>query len=299
MADGILDLFAGPGGWSEGLRSLGLSDIGIEWDAAACATRQAAGHLTVRADVAQYPTAPFVGRVTGLIASPPCGDWSTAGGMLRREGASGSLVDEVPRWVSALRPRWVACEQVPQVVEVWREHAVIYRAQGYSVWTGVLDAADFGVPQNRRRAFLLASLDVVARPPTPTHAAGGRWSLFGPLEPAVTLADVLGLEQGWVYDSGQNSRTAGGGLERYRRSCDRPSGTLTTKTTSQWVLRKGDERRKIGIADALTLQSFPHDYPLQGTSTKRQEQVGNAVPPRLAAAVVGALTGATPLEAAA
>jgi DNA (cytosine-5)-methyltransferase 1 len=47
----ILDLFAGPGGWSEGLRELGLADVGIEIDRWACATRAAAGHATIRADV--------------------------------------------------------------------------------------------------------------------------------------------------------------------------------------------------------------------------------------------------------
>lgn len=55
--DLVVDLFAGPGGWSEGLRSVGLEDVGIEWDDAACRTRAAAGHPTIRADVAQYPTA--------------------------------------------------------------------------------------------------------------------------------------------------------------------------------------------------------------------------------------------------
>lgn len=295
----ILDLFAGPGGWSQGLRSLGLADVGIEWDDAACRTRAAAGHITIRADVAQYPVDPFVGKVEGLIASPPCQDWSTAGGMKRRSGASGQLVDVVPEWVAAVRPRWVACEQVPAVIEVWREHAELYRNAGYSVWTGVLDAADFGVPQNRQRAFLMASLDHPAVPPEPTHSPMPEASLFGPTLPAVTLADVVGLEPGWIYDSGQNSRGPGGTLERYRRSCDRPSGTLTTKSTSQWVLRKGDQRRKLGLVEALALQSFPTDYPVQGTVTKKQEQVGNAVPPMLAAAVVGALTGTAAREVAA
>ncbi|MFI0225081.1 hypothetical protein [Streptomyces lydicus] len=45
----VLDLFAGPGGWSEGLRALGLRDVGIEIDPAACATRTAALHPLVAA----------------------------------------------------------------------------------------------------------------------------------------------------------------------------------------------------------------------------------------------------------
>lgn len=67
----ILDTFAGPGGWDEGLRSAGIVDVvGMERDAHACSTRAAAGHRTIRADVAVYPVGPFVGAVRGLIASP-------------------------------------------------------------------------------------------------------------------------------------------------------------------------------------------------------------------------------------
>ena len=48
----VLDGFAGPGVWSEGIRRwLGLHDVGLEWDEAACKTRKAAGHLTIRVDV--------------------------------------------------------------------------------------------------------------------------------------------------------------------------------------------------------------------------------------------------------
>lgn len=287
----IVDLFAGARGWSEGLRMLGLRDLGMEKDQAACRTAVAAGHATIRADLNDYPPAPFAGRVWGLIASPPCGDWSTAGGMLRREGESGHLVDLVPEWVRVTTPEWIACEQVPQVLPVWEEHATIYRSLGYSVWTGILDAADFGVPQNRLRAILLASNVRQPFPPTPTHTTGSEHTLFGTLEPANTLADLLGLEPGWHYDSGQNSRAAGGGLERYRRSCDRPSGTLTTKCTSQWVLRKGDERRKITTLDALELQTFRRDYPLRGNTTEQQTQVGNAIPPLFASHVLSAVVG--------
>lgn len=139
----ILDLFAGPGGWSEALRALGTNDIGIEWDGAACETRAAAGHLTIRADVATYPTEPFVGKVVGLIASPPCPTFSAAG---KGEGNDEfphlhsfadefdgrgwfdpwshhawsdrrtPLVLEPLRWVEALHPEWVALEQVPAVL---------------------------------------------------------------------------------------------------------------------------------------------------------------------------------------
>lgn len=67
----VLDLFAGPGGWSHALTRFGARDIGLEWDEWACKTRAAAGQLTIRTDVAMYLLRPFLGRTTGLIASPP------------------------------------------------------------------------------------------------------------------------------------------------------------------------------------------------------------------------------------
>lgn len=73
-----LDDFAGPGGWDEGARLLGLRTVGIEHDLDACRTAAAAGHARICADVAAYPSAPFRG-VAGYIASPPCQAWSTAG----------------------------------------------------------------------------------------------------------------------------------------------------------------------------------------------------------------------------
>ncbi|CAM5668808.1 hypothetical protein STANM337S_07040 [Streptomyces tanashiensis] len=80
----VLDLFAGPGGWSVPLHRFGIRDVGLEWDEWACRTRAAAGLLTIRTDVAAYPVHVFAGRVRGFIASPPAAtpapsSWPPAG----------------------------------------------------------------------------------------------------------------------------------------------------------------------------------------------------------------------------
>lgn len=216
----ILDLFAGPGGWDEGAKALGLKTVGIEWDMAACQTAMAAGHTRIRADVAAYPTWPFRGMVTGLIASPPCQAWSMAGKrkgeldranchtlaerMFRGDDSTGwtawedersPLVCQPIRWVRDLRPEWVALEQVPPVLNLWEHFALILRRWGYSVWTGVLNSADYGVPQTRQRCILMASRSGLVQPPAPTHAEGGTTAdLFGGdgLPGWVSMADALG-----------------------------------------------------------------------------------------------------------
>ncbi|CAL9417310.1 hypothetical protein SUDANB145_01777 [Streptomyces sp. enrichment culture] len=221
----VLDLFAGAGGWGHALTVLGVQDVGLEWDAWACLTRARAGQLTLRTDVALYPVWPWVGRTRGLIASPPCQAWSMAGKRLglvdqplvhqavadlaagrdTRERLLGACRDprsllaaEPMRYLHALNavgdPEWVAMEEVPDVLPLWRQYAAVLRRWGFSVWTGVLNAADYGVPQTRRRAILIASRVRTAQPPEPTHAQVAEPdSLFGPGRARwVSMAQALG-----------------------------------------------------------------------------------------------------------
>ena len=197
----ILDLFAGPGGWDEGLKLAGRTDvIGAEIDEWACATATAAGHARLfhrKADVYGLNPAQFAGA-EGLIASPTCQGFSPAGlragigdlgivrdliagmalGQDRRTEVFFDVADlrsihmgEPLRFAMALRPRWVACEQVPAVLSLWELTADALRTLGYRTWTGVLSSERFGVPQTRKRAFLLAHLERQPGPPRATHSA--------------------------------------------------------------------------------------------------------------------------------
>lgn len=386
----ILDLFAGPGGWSYPLSVLGIRDIGLEWDAWACRTRAAAGQLTLRTDVARYPVAPFLGRCTGLIASPPCQAWSMAGkrlGLLdqplvhqavtdlaagrdTREKLLGACRDvrsllaaEPMRYLYALKaagePEWVAMEEVPDVLPLWKQYAAILRSWGFSVWCGILNAADFGVPQTRRRAILLASRTRPAEPPPPTHTQHGEPdTLFGPgRAPWVSMAAALGwgatdrpvptvcagggpgggpepfpsgsrktladARDRGAWQPPPRTRGTGGpaGTAPARtwslrtnsqanatvRTLDEPAGTLFFGHRANecvWVAEPahttaadGDapapKAIRITAAEAGVLQTFPADYPWAGNKGQQFSQVGNAVPPRLAAHLLAPHLGRT------
>ncbi|MFF4707975.1 DNA cytosine methyltransferase [Streptomyces sp. NPDC001288] len=264
----VLDLFAGPGGWSQGLDALGMREIGIEIDPAVCQTRAAAGHATIRADVSAYPTIPLRGKVSGLIGSPPCQTFSTAGlragtddlplchqalddlarGRDTREYLSAACADwrsllvvEPLRYALDLRPEWIALEEVPAVLPLFEHTAHLLTAAGYSTWTGVLNAADFGLAQTRRRAFLLASRTRPALPPNPTHGKDSLVDLFGSARRSwVSMADALGLEPGVTVNTRGTRPTDGRGRAAGGNefSADGPSNALTGRARS-WKLRSG------------------------------------------------------------
>lgn len=385
----VTDLFAGMGGWSVACADLGLDELGIEWNDDACATRETAGLKTLKANVATLDPAEF--PCDGLIASPPCQDFSVAGKGAGRTGHRGRLVDEVVRWVDVLRPRWVACEQVPPVLPIWQEFAHRFEQWGYRCWTGLLSAECYGVPQTRERAILMASLDGPVMSPEPTHQAyrhgepaAAQHGLFGDLLPWVSMAEALGWKDdvllrtrgvngseedvissrnpsrtvtgktdSWVVDRRTNSAGPNGTtVPTEMRDCDTPAPTVDTQAGSRWTLRAGStshaavrralapaptilgnigknngwqwerpatkiagdprcfapgEHKKAGsehqpgrsenaikltVPEGLTLQGFPPDYPVQGTKTAQWLQVGNAIPPPLAKAILAQLVRA-------
>lgn len=433
---------------------LGLSDVGIERDDAACATRAVAGHETIQADVLKRYAAPpgrFVPMwdrwfepVAGVIGSPPCPQFSTAGkqlgrlmvdgiceaveniltgpvvwpglrrlmrvearslrahllaatSMTRREASASAwaavreaFLSVVPaQWIHATRPEWIALEQVPAVLPIWKAYERALRAQGYSAWCGVLNAADFGVPQTRTRAILLASRTRMVTAPEPTHAKDPQPTLFGELQPWVSMAKALGWDDEtlmvgfprrddlgtspdgyrerdwrpaaaaaaavtekarswqvrpartilgnrqprWIYEDRDGTygvtlntnrdQRPDGSRQTVPSTAPAPAPALTAKSGGQWTFdrpattvqgdprvwppghkvngedearlgedeararygdRAGSEAIRITVRDALILQSFRPDYPVQGTKTKQFEQIGNAVPPLLAKA---------------
>lgn len=127
----------------------------------------------------------------------------------QRDAATSLLVVEPLRWALALRPRWIALEQVPPVLPLWEAIADVLRVAGYSTWTGVLSAERYGCAQTRQRAILIASLDRIVSEPAATHQRYIAPRRRGPERyrdaPAPTL--VVGNGTGELA-GGSNSRAA-------------------------------------------------------------------------------------------
>lgn len=357
-----LDLFAGTG-WGVALQARGMREGGVEIMPEAQASRAAAGMETIYADVWDGLLGDNPHRFWHAlqIASPPCQSFSLAG-----KGAGRAALDDVlraiddgayrrPERLRALgaetddrtalvltplahvfrdRPLWVTWEQVPPVLPVWEACAEVLRGMGYSVWVGIVRAEQYGVPQTRRRAVLIARADgVEAAPPMPTHS---RYYEREPQRldegvlPWVSMAEALGWSEagGIRVATGQNSRIAGGLTQRYTRDVQVPAPTVTGQARS-WVLRsnygtggdasrrgersvdqpaptltskadrnKWDGVRRMTAAEAATLQAYPAGFRFEGHKGKQFLQIGNAVPPLVGGAIIDELLAPAALRAA-
>ncbi|MEE3851785.1 DNA cytosine methyltransferase [Gordonia sp. LSe1-13] len=314
----IVDLFAGPGGLDVGAAWLGIPAEGIELDDNACATRAAAGLDTTQGDVRDFGPADFP-DATVLAGGPPCQTFTVAGTgtgrkalddvvalvdrMANGEDAADSLsvfddertglVLEPMRWIlEALRQdspyEAVVLEQVPQVLPVWAAYRKVLERFGYGVDHDVVRTEEFGVPQTRRRAVLIARLDdeEVALP-EPTHRAFQRGQLkqsTRKLEPWVSMADALDRTVPFTVIS--NYGSGGDPRKRGRRQSDEPAATVTGKIMRNRLELANDDFGRFTLQEAGRLQTFPRDYPWAGSDVG--QQIGNAIPPRLSVHVLAA-----------
>lgn len=318
-----MDLFSGCGGLTRGfLDSRKYRAVfAVEWDEDAAATYEANfGDHVFRGPIERVEEFPSVDVIVG---GPPCQGFSPLNmrgvGLERR-----TLWREYLRALREAEPEAFLMENVPQLLRS-AEYAAFKEAAeelGYAITDGVLNAADFGVPQTRKRAIAIGSRLGIPALPEPTHSSPdsdeGR-------KPWRTVRDAIGdlppRPDDREWHNGRSPRPVS--VERYetipaegegrfdlaaRRpditpACwlrketgstdvfgrlwwDRPAYTIRTEF---YKPEKGrylhpSEHRPLTVREAARCMSFPDDFALPDdqSMTSIAKQVGNAVPPLLA-----------------
>ncbi|WP_071828660.1 DNA cytosine methyltransferase [Streptomyces sp. F-1] len=230
------------------------------------------------------------------------------------------LVLQPLRWIfeAMLRPRHgqtqprpfevIVLEQVPAVIEVWHEYERVLRAVGYQAKARVFHTEQYGVPQTRRRAVLVARWNGAELPEhflPPTHhqyrkGARSTETLFAGRAPWISMADALEEVYRHVGEAKRrvmpfcvvsNYGSGGDPKARGRRESNLPSATITGKWKRNRIVAldaRETEMDRLSNEEAGVFQTFPYRYPWQGSDAAQQQQIGNAVPPRFGVHVLSA-----------
>ncbi|AMN44715.1 site-specific DNA methylase [Rhodoplanes sp. Z2-YC6860] len=306
-------MFCGAGGSSAGARLAGAEIVrGIDaWDLATVTFKDNFANAVVETRELGPFSRPAAdmreGEIDLLLASPECTNHSPAKGSRRRSEKSRQTSHYVATFAKMLWPRWIVLENVVQLRD-WRGYASLtkeLKKLGYHMRPQVLNAADFGVPQTRRRLFVICDRD---REPESVKPRSRK------RRPAESVID---LEGGWpsrpLYAEGRAQAT----IERAERamaslgkrapflivyygsdgaggwqSLDRPLRTLTTLDRFGLVTWDGREPmlRMLQVDELRRAMGFPNTHSFDyGTRRDRIKLLGNGVAPPVMKAIVETL----------
>ncbi len=282
----VLDLFAGCGGLALGFESVGFRTIGFEKDGDAATTysNNLLGHchkLELH-QTSDYPEAQII------IGGPPCQPFSVGG---YQRGVYDPR-DGFPIFLEAIKkvnPEIWLFENVRGLLYTnkWYFEEIIQQlaSLGYIVEYRLLNAVNFGVPQNRERLFVIG------------HR--GKFAFPQPEREIFTVADAIGDT---MEIAPPESKFLTPSMDKYVKKYEiaskcikprdlrpnEPARTLTCRNIAaptgdmQRVRLPDGQRRRLLLREAARLQSFPDWFDFTGNETSQFYQIGNAVPPLLA-----------------
>ena len=330
----VISLFSGGGGIDCGLAAAGFETaVSVDMDQACAASLRAnrCGEV-LSDDIASISSGQLLsaagvrrGDIALLAAGPPCQPFSKSanwryGSPLGLDDPRSETLAHMMRVVEGVLPRAVLIENVPgfagqgvragvsaieaRLRKINKKHGV-----SYSLFAAILDAADYGVPQHRRRLIIV--LDREGRAfamPKSTHGqdfSNGlmpyltAWDAIGDLR-LKSIPEGLRMRGRWAdllssIPEGENylwHTDRGGGVPlfgyrtRYwsfllKLAKARPSWTLPANPSQNsgpfhW------KNRLLSVQEMSRLQSFPDGWIVAGTRAQQVRQLGNAVPPLLA-----------------
>jgi len=332
-----IDIFCGVGGLTHGLISGGIhvshgidSDIYCQYPYEA--NNQATFlHKDVKAVTSKEIHALFSGNHLKLVAGcAPCQPFSTYSrkGRSERNDHKWNLLSDFGRIVSGVRPELVTMENVPQLIQHHVYGEFLSSLSDYHIWHGVIDCAEYGIPQSRKRLVLLASrLGPIQMIPPGLFASKGSTvrDVIGQL-PALAAGETYakdivhtasklselnlkrirasrpgGTWRDWPNELIANCHERNTG-KTYpsvygRMEWDAPAPTMTTQCFGFGNGRFGHptQDRAISLREAALIQTFPADYKFVKPNEKVKFNVlgrliGNAVPVSLARAIAKSLT---------
>ncbi len=336
----VVDFFSGCGGMSYGFKMARTRNVrfdvlgGIDVDRHANATfARMLEREPIEADVTSLLRKSALDRALSqwgvtrddpllVIGCAPCQGFSSHQKRYSRADSRNKLLLTFAKILVKLRPELVVMENVPEILceqhwEYFAEWRKTMTTAGYAVRVKIHSLAQFGVPQERFRALVVASRDWRHfRMPSPTHRPDGFVTVrqaIGHLPPleaggvcpedpmhitsrhrpeTVELLKMIPPDGGGKKDlpagAGPECLKVDGFRDVYgRMRWDLPANSITTRcrTPSAGRYAHPEQHRGLSVREAALLQGFPPEYHFEGPFDDKFKQIGNAVSPTFARAV--------------
>ena len=280
----VVDIFCGCGGLSLGFQKAGFNVVRAfdNWDKAVNIYNKNFNHEAEMVD-AYNLTAEYIKRFSPdvIIGGPPCQDYSSAGKQDETQGRA-NLTLRYAELVCEVQPEWFVMENVDRILksQTLPKAISLFKSSGYGLSQVVLDASLCGVPQKRKRFFLIGHMgdndDFLTE------------SLYSDLSlKSTTIRDYLGDEFHTEYYYRHPRSYARRGIF----SIDEPSPTVrgvNRPIPPGYPIHAGDATNDLSKVRPLTtlerarIQTFPASFEFSGSKTDLEQMIGNAVPVDLA-----------------
>jgi len=228
-----------------------------------------------------------------LIGGFPCQDFSSSGTKTGLAGERGQLYTSLVRYMREHRPKVVVGENVPHLGRLaggtyLKQILEDFEAEGYSFKVWDMHCPSYGLPQSRRRLFLIGvrnDLSGFPSKPIPTHA-----SAYFTIDQA--LADLENIKDEQVPNQSQffiaTRATSGGGQGDHTNQRGEVAYCIRANSRGRIQFHYELDRR-LTVRECARLQSFPDDFVFPFTTQRNLTLIGNAVPPIIGHLVAGSI----------
>lgn len=318
-----IDLFSGAGGFSLGFDNKGFENIfSIDIEPSFCETYRYNfnNHQLVEKDICKLSDAELYSlvkekEVDVVIGGPPCQGFSIAGNIGRKfvDDPRNRLFKEFVRVVKVVKPKFFVMENVARLYTHNKGATRLeiiddFQKLGYTIECNILNSADYGVPQIRKRTIFIGSINnkkilfphkVTKKYLTvkealdhyPKLSSGEESSI--PNHIAMSHSKQMLTKMSYITDGGDRMeippsiRPKTGDVRKYiKYASDKPSVCVTGDMRKIFHY---DQNRALTVRELAKLQSFPDNFIFKGNRISQQQQVGNSVPPKMAEAIAATI----------
>lgn len=331
----VIDLFCGIGGFSYGFSMTGKFNIVLGadiWDIALKTfERNHTGTTLLNKDITSIPDEYWIkykDKIDVIIAGPPCQGFSM-NGKRRKDDKRNSLFKEIVRATKLIQPKVVVIENVVGLLSMTTQDGKDikelitkdFEKLGYNVKYKILNSADYGVPQQRKRViFIITKPNYNIKYPkskytednyiTVEQAIGNvdpKGDIY--LEPSCDYQRLMAgrkdicnhnrrksnelvtkrmsfIPQGGNWqDIPKELGTGGGTYSNAYKRLDPQKPSVTIKHAAKAMIIHPTENRILTVRECARLQSFDDNFVLMGNGSDQHQQLANAVPPLLGKAI--------------